>query len=105
MPKTHRKQKKVVGQVHKRLNGNSISKRPKIVNKRKKFGHWEINTVIGKRSKDQILLTLTERKTRQYLIVPLATKCAEAVVKANMIPCFHTCARSLLRTMELSLLI
>jgi IS30 family transposase len=82
MLKTRRKQKKVVGQVHKRLNGNSISKRPKIVDERKEFGHWEIDTVIGKRSNDQALLTLTERKTRQHLIVPLATKCAEAVDEA-----------------------
>ena len=32
----------------------------KTVEKRKEFGHWEIDTVIGKRSKDQALLTLTE---------------------------------------------
>jgi transposase, IS30 family len=77
--KTHRKPKKSVNRVNKRIFGESISNRPEIVEDRKEFGHWEIDTVIGKRSGDQALLTITERKSRQHLIFPLASKCSEAV--------------------------
>jgi IS30 family transposase len=80
--KTRRKPKKSVSRIHKRLYGKSISERPKTMEERKEFGHWEIDTVIGKRSNDKALLTLTERKTRQHLILPLETKNAEAVDKA-----------------------
>jgi IS30 family transposase len=50
--KTRRKLKKSVGRVHKLLHGKSISKRPKIIDEREEFGHWEIDTVIGIRSLD-----------------------------------------------------
>lgn len=80
--KTRRKLKKSVGRIHKRLHGKSISERPKRIDERQEFGHWEIDTVIGKRSSDQALLTLTERKTRLHILLPLATKCAEAVDEA-----------------------
>lgn len=65
--------------VHKRILGNSIDERDSSVALRKDFGHWEIDTVIGKRSNDSALMTLTERKTRMELIVPIASKTTEAV--------------------------
>jgi len=45
----------------KRIMGKSIDLRLKEVNTRKEFGHWEIDTVVGKRSNDAVLLTLTGR--------------------------------------------
>ncbi|QSQ08658.1 hypothetical protein H0A61_00996 [Koleobacter methoxysyntrophicus] len=77
--KTRRKPKKTGSRKNKRLYGKSISERPQTVDERNEFGHWEIDTVIGKRTGDQALLTLTERKTRHNLIMPLESKCAEAV--------------------------
>ncbi len=65
----------------KRIMGKSIDLRPKEVEKREEFGHWEIDTVIGKRSKDAVLLTLTERKTRYELIFLLNSKDSESVKK------------------------
>ncbi|GGL61492.1 IS30 family transposase [Sporolactobacillus putidus] len=45
--------------------GDSIDNRPAEVLKRRQFGHWEIDTVVGKKSRDDdVLLTLVERKTR-----------------------------------------
>lgn len=82
MLKLHRKPKKSVSRVHKRILGESIDKRPQIIENREEFGHWEIDTVIGKKSGDQALLTLTERKSRQNLILPLSSKCSEAVGNA-----------------------
>jgi IS30 family transposase len=48
--------------------GDSIDDRPAEVQKRKQFGHWEIDTVVGKKSGgDDVLLTLVERKTRDTI--------------------------------------
>ena len=39
---------------------NSIETRPEHINNRNEFGHWEIDTVIGVKDKnDPVLLTLT----------------------------------------------
>lgn len=68
---------------HKRLKGRSIEERPKVVDEREEFGHWEIDLVIGKREGgDQVLLTLTERKTKQEIIRKLSGKTVEAVERA-----------------------
>jgi transposase, IS30 family len=80
--KTRRKIKRSFGRKHKRLFGNSISERPKKVDERQEYGHWEIDTVIGKLSADHALLTLTERKTRQHFIFRLEAKCSKAVDQA-----------------------
>ena len=49
-----------------RILGTSIAERPPAVEDKEKFGHWEIDTVEGKKSDDNVLLTLVERKTRNY---------------------------------------
>ncbi len=72
--KVRRKTKRQFLRKNKRILGQSIELRPAEVENRQEFGHWEIDTVLGKRSNDQVLLTLTERKTRQELIIPLARK-------------------------------
>ncbi len=80
--KTRRKPKKNSLRKHKRLFGKSISERPDSIEKREEFGHWEIDTVLGRLSNDHVLLTLTERKTRYHLLLPLASKTVEAVDEA-----------------------
>ncbi len=46
----------------KRILGQSIELRPQEVNDRSTFGHWEIDTVMGKKTKGEpVLLTLVER--------------------------------------------
>ena len=63
--------------------GDSIEKRPEVVNTRETFGHWEMDSVIGQRGKSKnTLLTLTERKTRAEIIFKLPDHSAEAVVAA-----------------------
>ena len=63
--------------------GESIEKRPEEIDKREEFGHWEMDSVIGKRGKSKnTLLVLTERKTRDEIIFKLADHTAEAVVAA-----------------------
>lgn len=60
--------------------GHSIEKRPDMVDTRETFGHWEIDTVVGlKTGQDQVLLTLTERKTRFEIIQKIEGKNSAAV--------------------------
>lgn len=49
--------------------GESIEKRPEDIDNREEFGHWEMDTVVGKRGESKhSLLVLTERKTREEIV-------------------------------------
>ena len=62
--------------------GTSIEERPKSIENRQEFGHWEIDTVVGKIDADEpVLLTLVERKTRFEKIFKIAGQRADAVDK------------------------
>ena len=68
---------------NKRVLGRSIEERPEEVDAREEFGHWETDLVIGQKSgKDDVLLTLLERKTRDFSIIRLPDKSADSVLKA-----------------------
>lgn len=68
---------------NKKKLGNSIDSRPLSVNDRKEFGHWEIDTIVGKKSKgEEVLLTLVERQTRNSIILKMPSKSVEAVTNA-----------------------
>lgn len=60
----------------------SIDYRPEKANTREEYGHWEGDLVIGKRKKGAVLFTLTERKTREEIIMKLPSKEAKEVAKA-----------------------
>lgn len=66
---------------NRRILGESIENRPTIINERKDFGNWEIDTVIGKKNKGSVLLTLDERLTRKRIIVKIKGKTSEAVTE------------------------
>lgn len=74
--------KEVQDRKHKRLNGQCIEQRDKEIEKREEFGNWEIDLVIGKQSGDNVLLTLTERKTRKEIIKRLESKTVVNVMGA-----------------------
>jgi len=67
---------------NKRIMGKNIDQRPKEVESRQTFGHWEIDTITGKKSDDSVILTLTERKTRHELLFLLDAKDSTAVNEA-----------------------
>lgn len=70
-----------VHRVHRPSVGTSIEERPKEIDTREEFGHWEMDTVVGKKGKSQhSLLVLTERKTRMEIIHLLKEHTARAVV-------------------------
>lgn len=61
--------------------GTSIEKRPEKVADREEFGHWEMDTVVGKSKTKKCLLVLTERKTRMERIFLLPMHSTAEVVK------------------------
>lgn len=61
--------------------GQSIEVRPDISD-RAEFGHWEMDTVIGKQRTKPNLLVLSERKTRYELIIKLPDKTSKSVADA-----------------------
>ncbi|MGL6008842.1 MAG: IS30 family transposase [Culicoidibacterales bacterium] len=78
--KIPRNQKQTHTRKHVKNLGKSITDRPKHIQTRTEFGHWEIDTVIGeKTNQDEVLITLTERKTRAELIYKVAGKTSIAV--------------------------
>lgn len=60
----------------------SIEHRPEEANTRKIYGHWEGDLVVGKQGSKTVLFTLTERKTRQEIIMKLPNKKTETISKA-----------------------
>jgi IS30 family transposase len=75
-PKRDRERKRILGQ--------SIDDRPQEINDRLTFGHWEIDTVVGKKTKGEpAVLTLTERLTRYQIILKITGK-NEVAVKETM---------------------
>lgn len=70
--------------VQKRASaGESIENRPDEVKDREVFGHWEMDTVKGKQGVTKsCMLVLTERKTRDEIIVKLPDQKAASVVEA-----------------------
>ena len=70
--------------VQKRASaGESIENRPEEVQNRQIFGHWEMDTVKGSRGVTKsCLLVLTERKTRNEIIVKLQDQTSASVVEA-----------------------
>lgn len=63
--------------------GKSIEERPIEVESRKEYGHWEMDCVVGGKKKGkEVLLVLSERKSRQERIIKMADKTMGSVVKA-----------------------
>lgn len=60
----------------------SIEDRPKRINNRIEYGHWEGDTVKGPRGAKSGLFTLTERKTREEIIIKLRQSTQECIKEA-----------------------
>lgn len=76
--KRNTKQQRI--RTNKKKLGRSITERPESVATREEFGHWEIDTVIGSKNKDdEVLMTLAERMTRQFIIRKIPGKTAVAI--------------------------
>ena len=68
---------------NKKILGRSIDERPSIVSERQEIGHWEIDTVVGKKAgKGSVVLTLVEKLTDFYTAIKIPAKTSDAVKAA-----------------------
>lgn len=68
---------------NKKNYGKSIDLRPEIASQRMEEGHWEADTVVGKRAgKDAVVFSLLEKKTENYMAFLIPGKTSEAVMAA-----------------------
>lgn len=69
--------------ISKRLNGKSIDERPLEVTERTTFGHWESDTVIGRKKKGEpVVFTIVERLTGCYLSIRADEKTTDGIAGA-----------------------
>lgn len=81
--KLRRRHKKANVRKNKKIYGRSIEERPAEIESREEFGHWECDLVLGaKDATDKVLLTMLERKSREYLIIRLEDRHPESVMRA-----------------------
>ena len=68
---------------HKKNFGSDISQRPEIAALRIEEGHWESDTVVGKRAGNEtVVLSLLEKKTENYIAIWIPGKDADSVLNA-----------------------
>lgn len=66
--------------ISKRQKGTCITERPFLPEDRSEFGHWEGDLVVGPRDGQHgAILTLIERKTRFYIMIPIKAKSSKQV--------------------------
>ena len=57
---------------NKRMLGRSIDERPALVDEREELGHWEADTVVGKRQgRGAVVFTMVERITDHYIAIKI----------------------------------
>ena len=68
---------------NRKILGKSIEERPECVDLREEFGHWEIDSVLGKKGENEpAVIALTERKLRKSIWLKVRNHSAEAVDEA-----------------------
>lgn len=77
LQKCRRKPRKTHSREHRTKLGTCISERPKEINERSVFGHWEGDSVVGKNGKSSVL-TLIERKTSECLVLRSGSKTSDS---------------------------
>lgn len=83
LPEILERRKRSKPRISKRLNGQSIDNRPDEVAQRTTFGHWESDTVIGRKSKGEpAVFTIVERLTGCYLTMRIKEKTTAGVAAA-----------------------
>ena len=81
--KLHRNTKRHEIRENRKNLGRSIEERPKSIDSREEFGHWEIDSVLGKKGENEpAVIALTERKLRVSLWLKVKDHSADAVQDA-----------------------
>ena len=80
--KVRRSHKKRRIRENRKKLGDSIEERSKEIEKREEFGHWELDTVLGKKGeKEPVIITAVERKTRICIWLKARNHTAEALME------------------------
>lgn len=78
-----RRERKNLPRKNRKILGRSIDERPEIARLCLVCGHWEIDTVIGRKSsKESVVLTLVEKRTNYYIAIKIPSKTSSAVLCA-----------------------
>jgi IS30 family transposase len=82
--KRHKHKYKQVMRISLKNKGSrSIEERPKKINNRLEYGHWEGDSIVGKRNgKKDGLFTLTERLTREEIIIKIKSMTQDSILNA-----------------------
>ncbi len=72
--KKQTEKEKAEGKTKQLQTKRSIEERPKTVLTRMEFGHWELDSIIGKKEKGATVLSFIERKTRMLLVCRTESK-------------------------------
>lgn len=81
-PQQKKKEKKSTVSLNNR-KGRSIEERPAFIRKRKHYGHWEMDTVVSAQGTGlSCLLVLSERMTREEIVMKIRNKKPSTVVRA-----------------------
>lgn len=76
-----KKRYKKVKIAHKNLKGRSIEERSEEIEKRNTYGHWEMDCVVGNQGgSGAALLVLSERMSRQEIILKMPDKTQDSVI-------------------------
>ncbi len=68
---------------NKRIKGRSIEERPGIVAERKEFGHWEVDTVVGRRKgREAVIFTAVEKLTSICIAIRISGRTSVGVESA-----------------------
>lgn len=61
--------------------GTSIEERPKEIETRAEYGHWELDTVVGKQGTKAVLMVLSERALNAEIVRKIPSKSEACIVK------------------------
>ena len=67
---------------NKKIFGTSIEERSEEINSRTTFGHWEADTIVGRKGTSAVLLSLDERMKLHRHLVKISSRSSEAVGEA-----------------------
>ncbi len=83
LPEALSRRKRGKPRIYKRCNGKSIEERPAEIDARNTFGHWESDTVLGKKKKgEKAAFTIVERCWGIYLTIQIDEKTTAGVASA-----------------------
>ena len=78
----HKRQRKWM-RKNKRMKGRSIEERPAVVNDGTEIGHWEVDTVVGRRAgREAVVFTAVEKVTRGYIAIRIPGRTCAGVEAA-----------------------